>query len=86
MYEFRNFYIPERMEDGIKRYLEEKILPGDFLTKVFENDFVAAAGYADNENIQNLPAYAAFLYNEVPRSCCGSKEKVQNWIEKKGEN
>ena len=77
---FNEFYIPERMMEGLTRYVEQHIEPGRFLRKVLENDLVGAAGYADEENLRNLPAYAAYMYNEMPAICWGSEEKVNNWL------
>ena len=80
MYTFQNFYIPDRMMPGIKRYIEEGIAPGNFLTAVIQNDLSEACGQADDENIQNLPAYAAYFYNEAPSVCWGSKERMKFWM------
>jgi len=82
-YTFREFYIPERMMGGIHRYIDNGIEPGHFLTAVRENDLREAVGNADDENIRNLPAYVAYLYNEAPSGCYGSPEKVQAWMESK---
>ena len=78
-YRFNQFHIPDYMMDGIKRYVEHGINPGSFMTAVLENDLHEAASRADDENINNLPAYVAYLYNEVPTSCWGSPEKVAAW-------
>lgn len=80
LYRFQEWYIPEGMMPGIKRYVDEGILPGGFLTRVFENDFVGALGRADKENLRNIQAYAAYLYNEAPAPCWGSKKAVETWI------
>lgn len=79
-YVFRHFYIPERMMDGLQRYVVNHIAPGDFLMAVLTNDLHEALGRADDENMANLPAYGAFLYNNVPSNCWGSPEKVQAWL------
>lgn len=83
MYCFQDFYIPERMMPSIKRYVEEGVKPGDFLTAVIENDLSEACGRADDENMRNLPAYAAYFYNETPGGCWGSKLAMTLWIEHK---
>ena len=80
---FQNCIIPEYMCSGIELYLNQGIRPGDFLTKIFENDFVGAIGKADTNNMQNIPAYANFLYNYVSISCWGSKKTVDAWIKSK---
>lgn len=79
MYWFNEFYIPERMMPGIRRYVESGIVPGDFLCAVIQNDLSEAVGRADDENLKNLPAYVAYFYNEVPSNCWGSKERMQEW-------
>ena len=84
MFTFRDFYISERMMGGIKRYVEDGLRPGRFLTAVIENNLSNACGFADDENMSNLPAYAAYFYNEVPANCWGSKEKMNDWITQKG--
>lgn len=80
-YEFRQFYIPARMMGGLQRYIQKGIPPGDFLTAVLSNDLSEAVARADDENVMNLPAYVAYLYNEAPGLCHGSREKMKIWIE-----
>lgn len=80
-YRFREFYIPDRMMGGLQRYLEHGIAPGDFLSAILSNDLYKACSHADTENIQNLPAYVGYLYNEVPQSAWGSPEVVKEWMD-----
>lgn len=80
-YRFREFYISKRMEGGIRRYIEEGILPGSFLKAVINNDLRSACTTADDENIKNLPAYIGYFYYEAPSECWGSKERMCRWIE-----
>lgn len=80
-YTFRNFYIPKRMMDELQRYIENRVSPGDFLTAVIQNDLKEAVSRADDENLINLPAYVAFLYNHAPIGCWGSRENFKCWIE-----
>lgn len=91
MYTFQSFYIPDRMMPGIKRYVDEGTQPGRFLTAIIQNNLSEACGQADDENLRNLPAYAAYFYNKVPTCCWGSKEKMKLWLiqkrfEREGEN
>ena len=74
-----NIEIPERMHYQILDYVNNGTKPGDFLTAVFENNFVNAVGHADIDNLPRLPAYANLLYNLLPSACWGGKEKVQEW-------
>lgn len=82
-YNFRGFYIPTRMVGGLQHYIENHIKPGSFLSAVIKNDLIAACEQADDENMRNLPAYVAFLYNEAPRQCWGSEEAFKNWLKNK---
>ncbi|RKX92405.1 MAG: hypothetical protein DRP84_10125 [Spirochaetes bacterium] len=81
-YKFRNWKIPERMRVPIENYLKKKIKPGDFLIAIFENNFVGAFAYADEENLNNLPAYGYWLWNKLLFEVWKSKEKVRNWLRK----
>ena len=75
--------IPARMHGGIQRYVEQHIKPGDFLMAVLCNNLKEACHRADDENVDLLPVYVAYFYNEAPSSCWGSPEKVWEWIEAK---
>ena len=81
-FQFRHFYIPDRMLPAIKAYVETGCPVGDFLHAVLTNDLADACGRADDENMANIPAYIAYLWNEVPSVCWGSKEKVDAWLKK----
>lgn len=83
-YSYRNHYIPARMMGGIERYIRQGIKPGGFLTALFEGRFMDALAVADDENYNNIQAYVAYLYNEVPRMAYGRAEAVKKWIERGG--
>ena len=72
--------IPEHMQEGVKRYLEEGIMPGDFLQAVLENNLVKAFDRADTINRECMFGCAKFLYNEMPGNSWGSPEKVRAYI------
>ena len=59
------------------------IAPGDFLTGVLENDLMKACSNADSENLANIPAYAAYLYNHAPIGSYGSPELVKAYMARK---
>jgi len=72
--------LPEHMRDGMQRYVQYGVKPGDFLYLVLSNDFVHALGQADSINTARIVDYAKFLYLELPTACWGSREKVDAWI------
>lgn len=50
------------------------------MTAVLENNLSEAISRADEEVLENLPAYSAYLYWEAPSNCHGSHEKVRSWV------
>lgn len=83
-YTFRTYYIPPRMMDGLQLYIEKHNAPGDFLSAIIKNDLKNAVAYADSENLDNLPAYVSFFYNETPSNCWGSPEIFNTWLTREG--
>lgn len=77
--------LPEHCRGGMRRYVEDGLMPGDFLTAVLENNLVEAFARADDINIHRLFDYANFLYNELPISAWGSPEKVERWAARQRE-
>ena len=49
MYEFRGMYISDHMMEGIMRYIDHGINPGDFLTAVICNDLKGACGWMEEK-------------------------------------
>lgn len=68
------------MADGMQRYVEKGIRPGDFVIALLSNDLVNAVGRADSQNQAALVDWIKFMYNELPSGCWGTPEKVQNWL------
>lgn len=83
-HQFMSFHIPEHMEEGIALYVQEHIRPSDFLCAVICNDLKEAVARADDENMQNLPAFVDYFYNNTPAECWGSKKKMDEWLKKRG--
>lgn len=77
-------HIPAHMVDGVERYVLRGVPPGTFMRHILANDFMAAAGHADDPNRAALFGWCMFLYNYVPNGCYGSVEKVNDWISRGG--
>lgn len=76
--------IPSYMMCGLERYVERGVKPGHFLQKVISNDLAGAVSHADSSNIELLPVYVRFLYNQCPSDCWGSKELMKAWCTQGG--
>jgi len=74
--------IPQHIRAGLDRYVKGGIKTGGFLYAVLTNDLFEAVGRADIESRINLFDICDYIYNKVPLSCWGSKEKVKEWIDK----
>lgn len=80
-YTFRHFTMRADIRAALDRFAQDRIPPGDFLTCVVENDLMGAMSRADADNLFNLPAICAYVYNEMPSPCHGSREKVRAWLQ-----
>ena len=75
--------IPAHTKAALDRYVNDRILPGGFLTAVLSNDLFGAVGKADSENLAALPDIVRYIYNEVPSGCWGTKDIIWKWVEGK---
>ena len=74
--------LPEGLQDGMRRYVEDSISPGSFLRAVLENNLFSAVFRADDNNIKHLTEIVRWVYWEIPMLAWGSPEDVDAWIEK----
>jgi hypothetical protein len=74
------YNIPENTEANIRRYVNYRIDPGDFLKAVLTNDLFEAYNRADEDNIVAMFFIVRFIFNQVPRCCWGEKETVRDWM------
>ena len=72
--------IPPHMMAGLRRYIDDHCPVGDFLTAVLSNDLREACSRADDTNIEIIPVYVAYLYNNAPAPCWGSPARVKAWL------
>ncbi len=72
--------LPEGLQGGMTRYIQQGIPPGDFLKAVLSNDLLGAMGRADVRNRERLYDIVGWVYNHAPSSCWGSPERVEKWI------
>jgi len=70
----------KHMVDGMKRYLEHGIEPGDFMIALLCNDLTGAVNRADGTNIRLLPEWVRFMFNDIPSNAWGSVHTYQNWV------
>lgn len=71
--------LPEQNRAGAKLWIENGILPGEFLVAVISNNLKETFMRADEENIRRMFDVVSFWYNEAPSQCWGSADKVARW-------
>jgi hypothetical protein len=78
--------IPRHMHEGIIRYMENGIHPGDFMTAILADDLHGAIRLADHINMQWLKDWLHFMEDHLPADARGSYEHVRLWCESGGLN
>jgi hypothetical protein len=73
------YQIPERMHEGMLRWIEDGIKPGSFLSAIIENDLYNAFHLADDENSFRISSYLSFFYMCAPGGCWRTMERVKEW-------
>ncbi len=68
------------IREALDRYVSHHCPTGDFLYAVLCNDLRESFWRADEENMADLYDIVSYCYNEIPSTCCGSKEKVELWL------
>ena len=70
----------QKMVPAIKRYVENHIEPGHFLTALFSNDLMRTFARADETNGSLIREWVVWMWNDMPPNMVGSKEYVKAWV------
>lgn len=81
-YQYRGYVVSDTMLEALNAYADHGQPVGNFLTAVLSNNLQTACACADDNNLPNLPAFAAWVYNHCPSPAHGSREKVKAWVDK----
>lgn len=77
--------IPEHMHEAVIDWVERgephPSQLGSFFRAVLTNDLAGAVSRADHMNGVCLREWALLLYNDIPRACWGSEEKLIAWYD-----
>ena len=74
--------LPEGLRESARRWIEDRIKPGQFLTAVITNNLLNAFQLADDENLKIIHEIVKWWYNEAPSQCWGSLERFNSWQNK----
>jgi hypothetical protein len=83
-YHFHGMTARADMIEALEQYVNVGMPLGDFLRSVVSNDLREACGRADHQNLHNIPALVAWLYNtdSVPGICWGSPQRYKDWLDR----
>lgn len=78
--------LPVATYEAIADYVYLGRRPSDFLQAVLCNDLLGACQHADRLDAVYLRDTTLFVYNHCPRMCCGSPQRVDEWLGRCGEH
>ena len=71
----------QKMVPAIKRYVENRIEPGHFLTALLSNDLMGTFSRADETNGSLIREWVIWMWNDMPFHMVGAREKVEAWLD-----
>jgi len=72
--------IPHALMHGLQEYVNIGRPVGSFLEYTLCNNMMRAVGQADPYSRVALPSIVAYIYNDMPSECHGSKECYDAWL------
>ena len=80
-----SFNLSSLVVEGLKRYVDHGVPPGDFLYAMLTNNLTETFARADIQNQTRVMDYVTVLYNYIPAEAWGSEDKVEQWMTKRKE-
>lgn len=74
--------IPENIYLALKRYWNDALPPGAFVTAVLSNNLMDAVGYADHVSERYLADIVNYVKYHSPRGSYGNPELVRSWLQR----
>ncbi len=71
--------VTPHLREGMREYVQRGHVPGDFLQALIANDLNDAYCRADEISLACLGVLTAWLYNEAPGGCWGSRGILHAW-------
>jgi len=71
---------PNGVIESLHRYVDERILPSDFIYAVLTNNLREAFRLADEANLAALHEIVIYCWNNIPAECWGNPAKVAAWL------
>jgi len=78
--------LPDHMRESTRRYIEDGLDPGGFLSSIITNNLFEAVNRADDTNTELLKFWVNFFHSFAPAMCWGSREKYEAWLTSGGTN
>ena len=75
--------LPGNLGEGMRRYLERGVAPGDFMMAVLCNDLIRAVYHADDDNIHQFKNIVTWLMAHAHVDSYGDPAKVAKWMREK---
>lgn len=71
--------VPAHLHEGIRRWVDDGIVPGGFLQAVICNDLYIATSVSGYSSESKLPEIVRFFVWCVPAACWGSPDALKSW-------
>ncbi len=71
--------VPPHLRAGLRDYIQRGQIPGDYLQAVMANDLLEAVNRGDTYSHGYLGVLMAWLYNDAPGGCWGSRGIIAAW-------
>lgn len=75
---------PSHLREGMRRWIEDGVIPGGFLAAVLRHDLADTIARASESSFSGLLYLMQFLHSQAPGGAHGSPAKVEEWADKGG--
>lgn len=72
--------VPKHLREGIREYIDSGRETGGLLMAIFCNDLRHAVTVCHPSSTRQFHGICKWIYNYAPESCCGSPERVREWM------
>ena len=74
--------MPPLIIEGLRKYADNHLPVGGFLTAVLENNLTEAIVRADMFSLAGIKDIVMYVHWEIPGDCHGSPQAVRAWLSK----